>query len=64
MLECVVQCSVGEPDRPEQICASQWGINSKIREEKKKKEMTFLFFCFLSPSAQKEKLVNQILNSL
>ena len=34
-----VQCSVGvlkEPDRPGQICASQWGINSKIREKEKK----------------------------
>ena len=32
-----VECSVGvlkEPDQPGQICASQWEINSKIREKK------------------------------
>ena len=47
-----VQCSVGvlkEPDRPGQICASQWGINSKIREEKRK-EADFLGFKHLAPA--------------
>ena len=53
-----VQCSVGvlkEPDRPGQICASQWGINSKIREEKRKDPDFFVFLLSVTFGAERKK---------
>ena len=43
-----------EPGRPEQICASQWGINSKIRE----KELTFFVVASCDLRHRKKKILD------